>query len=122
MSAYLGPGLLNADWGPGPVSADWRPGPVNAGWGLGLRMRIGGLRVCIHSVVYIVGYVNMFNLWFGFDLAWFGPRVFGQHCHMLLIFRSGPQKLCLGLVFIVSLCTCGYWYVNGTFFVSTGEL
>ena len=103
-------------WGGGPGA-----GKCNCRYGLNFS-GIVFLRVYIHSIVYIVGYVNMFNLCFGFDLAWFGPRVFGQHSHMLLIFRSGPQKLCLGLVFIVSLCTCGYWYVNGTFFVSTGEL
>ena len=30
------------------------------------------LRIYIHNIVYIIRFVNMFNLCFGFDLAWFG--------------------------------------------------
>ena len=41
---------------------------------------------------------------------------------MLLIFIREPRDLHLGLIFIVSLSTCGCWYINGTFLVSTGEL
>ena len=30
------------------------------------------LRIYIHNIVYIIRYASMFNLCFGFDLAWFG--------------------------------------------------
>ena len=30
------------------------------------------LRIYIHNIVYIIRFVSMFNLCFGFDLAWFG--------------------------------------------------
>ena len=30
------------------------------------------LRVYIHSIVYTTRFVNMFNLYFTFDLSWFG--------------------------------------------------
>ena len=30
------------------------------------------LRIYIHNIVYIIRFVNMFNLCFGFDMAWFG--------------------------------------------------
>ena len=33
------------------------------------------LRTYIHNIVYIIRSVNMFNLCFGFDLAWFGKFV-----------------------------------------------
>ena len=32
-------------------------------------------RIYIHNIVYIIRFVNMFNLCFGFDLAWFGKIV-----------------------------------------------
>ena len=50
------------------------------------------------------------------------PRLLGQHSRVLLFFLGEPRELHLGLIFIVSLSICGCWYVNGTFFVSTGEL
>ena len=46
----------------------------------------------------------------------------GLHSCMLLFGLGGARDLCLGLFFIVGLSTYGYWYVNGTFFVSTGQL
>ena len=33
------------------------------------------IRICIHSIVYIIRFVNMFNSCFVFDLAWFGKLV-----------------------------------------------
>ena len=33
------------------------------------------LRTYVHNIVYIIRFVNMFNLCFGFDLAWFGEIV-----------------------------------------------
>ena len=37
------------------------------------------LRICINNIVYIIRFANMFNfmfnLCFGFDLAWFGGVV-----------------------------------------------
>ena len=62
-----------------------------------------------------IGFVSLFNLGFGFDLAWFTLS-------MLLIGLEGLRDLCLWLFFIVGLSTCGCWYVNGTSFVSTDEL
>ena len=35
--------------------------------------------------------------------------------------RGAACEFHLGLVFIVSLSTCDCWYVNGTFFIGTGE-
>ena len=50
------------------------------------------------------------------------PRLLGQHFRMFLIYRGGPRDLRLALFFIVSFSSCVCWYVNGIFFVSTGEL
>ena len=55
------------------------------------------LRIYIHNIVYIIGFANMFNLCFGFDLAWKNgasivvPRLLGQHSRMLLIYLGVPQ-------------------------------
>ena len=35
-------------------------------------------RIYIHNIVYIIGFVNILNLCFGFDLAWFGKLVQAQ--------------------------------------------
>ena len=35
----------------------------------------GSPYIYIHDIVYIIRFVNVFNLCFGFDLAWFGEIV-----------------------------------------------
>ena len=73
------------------------------------------LRVCIRGIYYIIGFVSLFNLGFGFDLAWF----------TLSYVTNWPGRTAgfmFMIIFIVGLSTCGCWYVNGTSFVSTDEL
>ena len=67
-------------------------GKCNCPYGLNFS-GIVFLRVYIHSIVYIVGYVNMFNLCFGFDLAWFGPRV-GEEYSMRSYSRARCKFMC----------------------------
>ena len=56
------------------------------------------------------------------------PRLLAQHSRVLLIFmgggrgKGGGARLTVRISFIVGLSTCGCGYVNGTLFVSTGEL
>ena len=72
----------------------------------------------------------MFNLCFGFDLAWFGKLVqtqyfpvdLGNTTYVTNFHVRAACDLHLGLVFIASFSTCDCWYVNGTFLVITGEL
>ena len=78
--------------------------------------------VYIDGIFYIIGFINMLDLCFGFRASVVFPRILGQRSRMLLVYLGRPRDLCLGLVFIVCLSACGSWYVNGTVFESTGEL
>ena len=82
------------------------------------------IRTYIHNIVYIIRFVNMFNLCFGFDLAKrsVSPFIGSTLLYVTNFHGKAARDIYLGLLFIVSLCTCGCWYVNGTFLVSTGKL